>query len=121
MKQEYTRVVVMTITPEQIADLIITAFEGGISYWCGSADLIKGETTERPWYSDPKLYEQDFQVRMTDVEDDTIVWTLGPADLRQGIEKLPEAVLDRILRSDYDADDADTFIQLCLFGELVYG
>lgn len=118
--QTYTVTFTTTLPTEILADLMVTAFEGGISYWCAWAELVRGTTIERPWYSDPKLYEQDFEIKLHDAEEpDT--WTLTPDAIKRGLSLLDTETLLRITEENYDADDADTFIQKCLFGEVVYG
>lgn len=121
MTEEYTYTMTRVLSSQDVADLIVTAFEGGINYWCGGTNLVKGENVEQPWYSCPKFYEKDFEIVLDDAEGDDGPWKLTPDAIRRGIDKMPLELAQAIFDEEYDANDADTFIQLCLFGEIVYG
>lgn len=118
------------ITSQHICDQIITAIEGGINYWCAGAILVrpdKSTLAETPWYSDPKLYEQDFLIKVAlhePHEDDKIDYELTPDAIRKGLAVLAEKYkwrINEIVTEDGDAETGDVFLQCCLFGEIVYG
>ena len=117
----------MTPTKEKIkvADLIITAFEGGSNYWLRKAQLVDStnQPVERPWYADEALYEADFNIRLEEHGDyDALYLTRNRLIRGQKILKTEFPwVWERLVDESYDAEDADTFLQFCLFGELVYG
>lgn len=105
-----------TITSQQIADLMVTAIEGGSNYWCASID------NDGP-YADPKTYERDFTWKVETHEDDPA--ELTPAKIEAGLQKLadeyPTFFHDLVGDDALDADGADVAFQLMLFGDVVYG
>lgn len=122
------------ITDEMLADLLSTALEGGSNYWY-LIEFTKAPSEVR--YSSthngvPRI--QDYPVNpggsltICDQEEtDTPgheTWTLDRAALERGMELLHTKFPDRyvsFLSGDYDAEDADVFLQLCLFSEVRYG
>jgi hypothetical protein len=117
------------ITPKQIRDLIVTAFEGGIEYWATDVELVlcNGEPKKSPWYDDPAIYGSSFEIKMLDVEDGETVYTLTREKLLRGLTMLADPKHNRhdcflsLLNGDYDADDADVIIQMAVHGDLIFG
>lgn len=117
------------ITPEQIANLIVTAFEGGIAYWATDAELtlVKSEPKESPWYADPAIYGSAFEIKFLDVEDGETVYTLTREKLIHGLTMLADPKHNRhdcfrsLLDDDYDADDADVIVQMAVHGDIIFG
>lgn len=100
------------VSQEQVDDVLVTAFEGGISYWCS-------EIRESKPPSDPTTYHSDTLTRGGELE-------LYVIDER----KWYKLTLDRLLEAfgdmefdfdDYDAGNADAAVQVAVFGEVVYG
>jgi hypothetical protein len=122
-----------TISAEKIADQVVSAFEGGITYWAAKArpvpEVDAMDDGERdPWYARPKLYEGDFKIRIVQHEEHTAgagtdVF-MTPESVQKGLdlmaEKYPEHFNDMVTENG-DAITADVFIQCCALGELVYG
>jgi hypothetical protein len=119
-------------TTEEINDLIVTALEGGINYWCGKAEIIKfpngafvGVSLEDQsnvhYASDVIGYGG--KLKMTDVEDDDEVWELDLPKMLKGIQMHCEAhnIAPEDLMDNYDADTADSIVQFALFNEIVFG
>lgn len=119
------------ITAQQVADLMVTAFEGGSGYWCGvhGYTLNRPKTSDRvePWYADPNTWSNPFIIVFYDIEDEAETWTLDNQKLAEGLkayaQAYPEALARDFTEDGYegDADDADTALQMILFGTLVYG
>jgi hypothetical protein len=111
------------VSSQDIAYQMIAAFEGGSTYWASKARKIKGSSIESPWYADPKLYEQDFEITVHD--DDGVIHRLTPEKLKAGLEfmatKHASHFADLLSESNADATTADVFLQCCLFKEVVYG
>lgn len=132
----------ITRTPERIrflSDLLTTAVEGGINYWCQVAeyriwanpDAPSGELVER---DDPYAVVVDYDGDEHRIDLDVIA---------RGINRITDGKVtyynhgyqntDRRMASlnrsngqdddlgDYDAWDADAVVQAGLFGELIYG
>ena len=114
----------ITVTNQDIDDIMCTALEGGITYWCSKAKVIGEYLGE---YASEQISRGG--VLMIYHEDE------APCDLTK--EKLLEGVQRAIEEgwyADYewydangidtcnvDAEVADCIVQFALFGEVVYG
>lgn len=113
------------MSPELLANLITTCIEGGSNYWLTCAQSVSSiARCTQPWYTDPAFYTSGFAMHM-DTEDDTNLG-FNQESVNQGwtlIETLYPDRAARIYEDDgqWDADDADVFLQLCLYDEIVYG
>ena len=132
----------VTITSDDIANMVITAFEGGISYWCGEVELVEF-TVGGGWepvpqkrydtlmidgcgpYANPELWDSDtIGYRLTTDEGEVIpVILCTPTIIKALNHPLPryEDCIKRLLAEDYDAWDADNLVQSAVFNEIVYG
>jgi hypothetical protein len=115
------------ITAQRIADLMVTAIEGGINYWCGECRLITPHPFEPKdggnWYADAKVWGGDFTIRLVDTENaaDTYLTRCHFEDgLMRVAREFPERFL-AITDEQYDAEDADVFVQLAAFREVRFG
>jgi len=113
------------VTPEAVANLIIAAFEGGSNYWIDKVRHISGNSNEKPYYADPQLYmDPDFLIEITD-NDEEDRWNLNQRAIVRGLDLLGSVAHGRhladFLSENDDAETADVFLQLCLFGDVVYG
>ena len=122
------------ITFEEISDLLITAFEGGSNYWIESIQYVDPPTVDfHPDSSYPgEKHNRYAYVPLCDggamlIKGDGVSgWkTLNKEAISRGLglmEKLEWAQrhLVNIVNDNADAETADVFLQLCLFGELVY-
>lgn len=122
----------VAITSEDIANLMITAFEGGAT-WAEKARCTRCTISlssmgkgDGPWYANPGLYEDD-QMRIT-------VWyhdgmdsqskELDRAAILAGLKVMEAdypAHFDDVVQDNHDAITADVFLQCVVFGEMVYG
>lgn len=120
-------------TTEEIKDLIVTALEGGINYWCGKADIVMDADKKTfagvlPEDQSNVHYASDViafggKLKLTDVEDDDEIWELDLPKMLKGIQMHCEAhnIAPLDLMDDYDADTADSIVQFALFDEQVFG
>ena len=108
------------ITDEQMSDLLVAAFEGGINYWCGEVSITKN----------PKDVEYASEVIASggtlDIHDDESDATeeLNQEKMIKGIVLGMEwAEVDnvQVLMDGHDAETADVIVQYALFGEIVFG
>ena len=83
------------LTPQDINDIVSTALEGGINYWCGGA-IIK----DVPAKAELNLEKLLNGIKMHCTK----------------IGKTPLELMD-----DYDACDADCIVQYAVMGEIVFG
>ena len=136
------------LTAKNIADIVITAFEGGSNYWCGRADTV--ELTASGWhsmskeqhaswrdddgcgpYANPEFWESDERdYRLHDeYENEAAPIVLTSDKIALAIQKLADhenpgwqQTAARLMEpGDYDADDADVAIQMAVFDDVVYG
>lgn len=141
-----------TYTDRDIAFWVITAFEGGSTYWCDRAEAVirDAETGAfRPLtkdeygmyakggvapYANPEFWDNGKRgYRMWDeYEENWADHVLSMASIKKALHYQPpkrkavsnnwfRKVVDRLLSEDYDAGDADTLVQVAVFGEVVYG
>ena len=124
------------MTQEMMIDLLSTAFEGGIGYWsqyiCSSiADMEPDQKKVfqdlGPSYAVAPVFRAGW-IRIGLMDPDTSKTVEGKTifreDLVLGLTRMrveyPER-LRSILQGQYDAEDADVFMQLVVFGEVIYG
>lgn len=117
---------IVEITDQKVADLLITAREGGSNYWIEGIKYIKPQHEFTP--IEGELYPfVDYPLNGGSVvitHDDTEQHTLTRESIGVGLAVLAEQYprhMNDIIIENYDADTADAFLQCCLFGELVYG
>lgn len=102
---------------ERIEDLLIAAFEGGSNYWC------RGSTTLKNPYSF-STYKEHWFIEIIDIEDPSNQkYTLTLDNLYKGYSLFPKYKrnFNNFINENEDAEDADVFLQLCIFGEVIYG
>lgn len=124
-KNEYEVVGTITlqedVTVGMVDDILTTAFEGGITYWCDRLELLSfGDAPETAYVSD--VVSQGGSVRVHLPEGDGIFDLTLPKFL-DGLQRwcehrkmTPEAIYD-----NHDDTDADGVVQFALFGDWVYG
>jgi len=124
----------MSISNHQAADLLVSAIEGGSNYWYMIEDYKQPEVPAMPWGEDeytPKYisypFSKDGAVIISDIEeDDGETFTLDKKAIIKGKKLLAENPnyshhYADVLRDNADAETGDVFLQLCLFGEVIYG
>jgi hypothetical protein len=111
------------ISDENINDIISTAFEGGINYWCDDVKILKGtisdELKKDRFKSD--LITLGATLVLFDAESDE-KWKLTLKKVIKGITMhcSDKGILPSQLMEDYDANDADSIIQYALFDKQVF-
>lgn len=130
------------ITAQQIADLMVTCIEGNhmTRSWCNGIYLagklsdkeeeLKGDCV---WYSQASLYErEDFAIIVEEVideskepEGDNIKkHTLYLKSFKAAFELMARDYADSFnafIEGDYYIYTADTFLQLAVLGDVIYG
>jgi len=122
------------ITDKDAADLLCNAFEGGSGYWASIDGFVTPEVVALPWGENeyhPRYISFPFSsggaVVLVDIEDeDETKYTLNRKAIAQGKRIMEENEQYKrhfadVLNENADADTGDVFLQLCLFGEVVYG
>lgn len=115
----------LTVTQEDIDDIMCTALEGGINYWCGKAKVIGDPLGE---YAHEQI-ARDGKLMLYDIVEDA-KYELTREDILKGIKMAAEqGYYDNYEWCDghtldtcnVDADVADVIVQLALFEDVVYG
>ena len=111
------------ISNEDIDDIMSAALDGGITYWCGKAEVVGEYLGE---YASEQISRRG-ALKLFDLESDD-VWELTfekfMTGLRLWIEnERPYMVIEGIKLDigSIDAPAADTIIQYALFNDIVFG
>lgn len=113
------------LTQEDIDDMMTTALEGGINYWCDKAEVIEDEYYGE--YASEQI-SRGGSLRLYDSETNQ-TYILNLEKLTNGFKIWAEKGYDRhdvIINSgiecgNLDANAADGIIQCALFGDIMYG
>ena len=115
------------IPEERVQDLLITATEGGIGYWCQitSYACSEGKTTKDYTYPHFEVIMDGGRMQITEFEeDDQPKHWIDRTSLTLGLQRLastrPEDWKD-FMKENEDICTADIFIQLAVFNEIKYG
>lgn len=114
----------LTITDKRVSDLLCCAFEGGSNYWYG-INGYEGDT-EGVEFKHLQMPFRDGGAVIVNVPEDTDnkTYRLDRAACHRGLELMaarhPKHFADFLSEND-DANTGDVFLQLALFGEVVYG
>lgn len=111
----------------RVEDLLTCAFEGGVGYWCMIVDYINPDGVKVTYRHSQLPLTENGGVVLTESSDDpdpSVRWILDREKIETGMRawalRRPQDFLDFINERE-DADTGDSFLQYCLFGELVYG
>lgn len=108
-----------------IDEIMSTALEGGINYWCRKAKVV-GEYLGQ--YASEQI-SRGGTLKLYDAESDD-VWELTLDKFLKGFKLWIDFIYDEYGVDDYegdvdtgriDAEDVDCIIQLALFGEIIFG
>jgi hypothetical protein len=105
-------------------DVVESGFHGGINGWCRKVTPINvTRISERPDNLDDNLGDMAKEWRIHPADDD-LSYTLGEAEMQKALALMAKEYpwhLNDILTKRYDAATGDAFIQLAIFGKLIYG
>lgn len=103
-------------TQEDIDDIMVSALEGGITYWCGRCEVVGEYLGE---YASEQL-SRGGKLILHDTEDDEETWELDLEKLQKGIKRaIEEDAWDGDM-NNYDEVTADIIVQYALFDEIVF-
>lgn len=108
--KHYTITSSREVNQEQVDDVLTTALEGGITYWC---DKVTTTTDLGDKYLSEML-TRGATLEFHDAEEDK--W--HQLSIGMFLDALGYRALDF---DNYDASDADSVVQQALFGEVIYG
>lgn len=112
------------LTQEDIDDIVCTALEGGISYWCRKAEVVgeylgeyasdqisRGGTLKLYDAEDDEIYELTLEKLLYGFE----LWVMG------GYDTYGAVCNEEVDTGEIDAEKADQILQLALFDEIIFG
>lgn len=110
--------VIYEIEPKEIANTLCTALEGGSLYWI--SDISKLGYTHKGALDLPAVFTEDETSKVFEITEEKI-----QVGLVLVAKRYPKIFAEEFLENenDYngDANSADVFLQMCVFGKLVYG
>lgn len=128
----------LAVPRQRVAQLLVCAIEGGISYWCERQEFKKKEPeawepvldagdekpSRWPMYDYPLLPGGEVSFKADDGSGEVKTYKLNLETLTNGLalmaEKCPHQFAN-FMQENEDAGTGDVFVQLCCFGEVVYG
>lgn len=122
----------LTLSRQDITDIIVTALEGGIGYWAcldnRSDAFVLAPENEPESITAANLILDGKAILLID-EEEKLAYTFTLESLAKGVRLWIEQALDRyhavstgrIDTSEIDAEMADMIFQLGIFDEVVYG
>jgi hypothetical protein len=118
---QQTWTIPITITHEDIFSLLVSALEGGSNYWYADVEPLK--RTNKAREACDRLYnnmiEHGFIVD-ADPDDTGCKKTYKVKPAMAGGNPHPRH-FQALLTGNADAETGDVFLQLCVFGEVIYG
>jgi len=109
------------VSEQDMEDIMVTALEGGINYWCGKCKILRNPA-DKDYASEVVAYGGVLE--LTDAEDPDEKWFLDQQKLLKGFAKGMEwgnfATVEDLMDS-HDAETADVIVQYALFDEIVFG
>ena len=106
------------ITEQDIDDIMITALEGGINYWCDSVE-INYNPANKEYASEIIAYGGELRLILEGAE-----WVLTREMIIGGIDKAMDHFqydcFEKFM-DEYDATTADVVVQFALFDKIVFG
>lgn len=116
--------ITINLSAQDIDDIMTSALEGGIAYWCRRVEVIGGYLGE--WASEQisrggelKLYDAESEDTWVLTRDKFLkgvkLWLTNGMDVDHGI------VENGLETSVIDAVQADCIIQYAIFGKVVFG
>ena len=116
----------IVVTDQDIDDIMVSALEGGVTYWCGECEVVGGEYLGE--YASDQI-SRGGTLRFYDIEDEAEYWDLDIQKFMYGLEQYIREEEDSyeifdgagIDPGQIDACIADAIIQYGLFGQIIFG
>jgi hypothetical protein len=127
---EYVEVkATVRIPNEKIENLIVTAVEGGCHYW---AQFKFPDGWKDKYKSYAQIPFQGGEIEVFDIETGKLLGVLNRATMQTGLQlmadrkdmtgkQVPARHFKALATDNEDAETADTWLQLAVMGEIVYG
>jgi len=124
-------VITHEVSLHEISNLICSAIEGGSNYWYRIDQFIEPKKIEFRSMEDKVYRHLDYPLNeggalifSVPEDEDGKTYRLDLAVIETGLQLMAEkhsSDFGDFVSGNYDANTGDTFLQLCLFGEIVYG
>jgi hypothetical protein len=112
------------LTQEDIDDIVCTALEGGVNYWCKRATIVKCDKLPKDLEYTSQAISRGLSVLLEDEDGewkkDAARFTLTLDSLKAGL-RLYASKYGLVDVGDIDSPAADSIIQLALFSKEIYG
>lgn len=125
MAEKITISLDVEVTDQNIDDIMVTALEGGINYWCNKAVVVNNDYRGNKYASG--VISRNGTLLLCDSEDSK-EYELDRTKFIKGLKMfLQESSSAHCLDGNdldtgmVDADDADAIIQYALFDDIIYG
>lgn len=108
---------------QDISDILVTAFEGGINYWCRLAEIKDEPPADLPYVFASDVIGLGGTLLLHDIENEDEKWELNLEKLMEGIKKYchMEKCTPGDMLENLDADVADCIVQFAVLGEITFG
>lgn len=120
----------INLKPELVWNLLVNAIDcGAISYWCQEVTIkLNGKFIGTAALTDDNILDCIFTFTEND-EGCNAVHTMNGDDMVKGLKSMAEGTdgqcsprhFAAIIDGNDDAETADVFVQMTLWGEIVYG
>lgn len=113
----------VNLTQQDIDDIMVSALEGGINYWCREAEVVEEKRCGN-WGHEQIARGGSLILHDADSSDK---WELNLEKFLNGVKlyfedgchvKVEDNHIDT---GDMDANDADCIVQFAIFGKVVFG
>lgn len=97
-----------------LADLLVTAFEGGSNHWIDRVEIL----------NDLETHPGNYLISVAPFDYDEPCRDINPATVADAWSRLRRdypKIAARISDETYDADDADAFLQMICFEDIIFG
>ena len=114
------------LSQEDVDDIMCTALEGGVNYWCKRATIVKCDKLPKDLEYTSQAISRGLSVLLEDEdgewEKDTASYTLTLDRLKIGLRLYGQTHgFAHPTVENIDASAADSIIQFSLFGREIYG
>jgi len=108
------------ITKQQMSDLLVCAFNGGINYWCDDVAIKKHGDASADAYASDVIGCGGKLILEVEGKDHTLTQDKMLKGIAMGMDWGNHATVDDLM-DNHDAETTDVILQYALFDEIVYG
>ena len=119
---KFTKKVV--VKPEMVEYLLISAFEGGSNYWYDDLETLDKTSTKST--ASERFYEDivTHGFSLVDKENNNTKHSVTPEMLKAAVKVMHDTELSHFndaMNENDDASTGDVYLQLAVFGKVIYG